>query len=155
MTTQIDIAKLRKTAEGYYRNGDYFCSEAIVKAIKDAFASPLPDDVIAMASGFPVGMDGSGCTCGAVAGGIMAIGMFFGRTHAKDTKVNKAMQLAKELHDTFQQRHSCLCCRVLTKGMELGFPLHMEQCISFTGEIAEETAKIIIRELELPQNENA
>ncbi|MBP2667776.1 MAG: uncharacterized protein H6Q76_2756 [Firmicutes bacterium] len=56
MTTQIDIAKLRKTAEGYYRNGDYFCSEAIVKAIKDAFASPLPDDVIAMASGFPVGM---------------------------------------------------------------------------------------------------
>ncbi|MBP2667777.1 MAG: GCAxxG family protein [Firmicutes bacterium] len=83
----------------------------------------------------------------------MAIGMFFGRTHAKDIKVNKAMQLAKELHDTFQHRHSCLCCRVLTKGMELGSPSHMEQCISFTGEIAEEAAKIIIRELELPQSE--
>ena len=77
----------------------------------------------------------------------MAIGMFFGRTEAKDSKVNKAMQLAKELHDGFQQRHSCLCCRVLTRGMELGTPVHMEQCISFTGEVAEETAKIIMREL--------
>ena len=149
MSKQMDAAKIRKTAEDYYRNGDYFCSEAVAKAIKDAFASPLPDDVIAMASGFPVGMGGSGCTCGAVVGGIMAIGMFFGRVQAKDPKVKKTMQLAKELHDIFQHRHSCLCCRVLTKGMEHGSPAHMEQCISFTGEVAEETAKIIIRELEL------
>ena len=77
----------------------------------------------------------------------MAIGMFFGRTEPKDPKVNKAMQLAKELHDGFQQRHACLCCRVLTRGMELGAPVHMEQCISFTGEVAEETAKLIMREL--------
>lgn len=149
MSKQIDVAKIRKTAENYYRNGDYFCSEAIVKTIKDAFNSPLPDEVVAMASGFPVGMGGSGCTCGAVVGGIMAIGMFFGRVQAKDSKVQKTMQLAKELHDIFQQRHSCLCCRVLTKGMELGSPAHMEQCISFTGEVAAETAKILIRELAL------
>ncbi|MBP2667475.1 MAG: GCAxxG family protein [Firmicutes bacterium] len=153
MNTQIDIEQIRKTAEDYYRNGDYFCSEAIVKAIKDAFAVPLPDEIIAMASGFPVGMGGSGCTCGAVVGGILSIGMFFGRARAKDPKVNKAMQLAKELHDAFQHRHSCLCCRVLTKGMELGSPSHMEQCISFTGEVAEMTAKIIVRELECAQND--
>jgi C_GCAxxG_C_C family probable redox protein len=42
-----------------------------------------------MASGFPVGIGGSGCTCGAIAGGVMAIGMFFGRTSPKDQKVNK------------------------------------------------------------------
>jgi C_GCAxxG_C_C family probable redox protein len=77
----------------------------------------------------------------------MAIGMFFGRIAPKDPKVTKAMQLAKELHDSFQKCHSCLCCRVLTRGMELGSPGHMEQCISFIGEVAEETAKIIIREL--------
>ena len=40
MSKQIDVAKIRKTAENYYRNGDYFCSEAIVKTIKDAFNSP-------------------------------------------------------------------------------------------------------------------
>lgn len=108
---------------------------------------PISDDIIAAASGFPVGMGGSGCTCGAVAGGIMALGLFFGRTEAKDRKVNKAMALANELHDTFRKRHRALCCRVLTKDMKLGSSEHMEQCISFTGEVAEEVAKMILREL--------
>ena len=147
MRKDVDIAAIRSNAEAYYRNGEFFCSEAIVKAIKDGFDLSLSDDVIAMASGFPVGMGGSGCACGAVAGGIMALGMFFGRTVAKDQSVNKAMRLAKELHDGFQERHSCICCRGLTKGMQLGSPVHMEQCISFTGEVAESVAKIIVREL--------
>lgn len=145
MRNNIDIDKVRKTAEDYYRNGDFFCSESIVKTIKDEFNLAVPDDVISMASGFPVGIGRAGCTCGAIVGGIMALGLFFGRTEPKDEKVNKTMELSKELHDIFQKRHKCLCCRVLTKGMELGSPEHMEQCISFTGEVAEETAKIIIR----------
>jgi C_GCAxxG_C_C family probable redox protein len=149
MNSIIDLQRIRTTAEDYYRSGDFFCSEAIVKTIKDEFGLSVSDDVIAMASGFPVGMGGSGCTCGAVAGGIMAIGLFFGRTQPKDTKVNKAMELSKELHDAFMEKHKCLCCRVLTKGMTLGSPEHMEQCISFTGEVAEEAARIIIRELNL------
>jgi C_GCAxxG_C_C family probable redox protein len=145
----IDLNKIRTTAENYYRNGDFYCSEAIVKTIKDEFGLPVTDDVIKMASGFPVGMGGSGCTCGAVVGGIMAIGLFFGRTEAKDEKVKKAMTLANELHNTFKERHKNLCCRILTKGMVLGSPEHMKQCIYFTGEVAEEAAKIIARELNI------
>lgn len=144
---EIDIERIRKKAEAYYRDGEFYCSEAIVKTIKDEFNMPVPNDVIAMASGFPVGMGGSGCTCGALVGGIMALGLFFGRTEPGDAKVKKAMELAKELHDNFKERHRSTCCRVLTKGMELGSPEHMAQCISFTGEVAEETARIIVREL--------
>ena len=147
MKKNINIAKVRKKAEDYYRNGDFYCSESIVKTIKDEFNLPVSDDVISMASGFPVGMGGAGCTCGAIVGGIMALGMFFGRTEPKDEKVKKTMELAKELHEIFRNRHKSLCCRVLTKGMELGKEIHMQQCISFTGEVAEETAKLIIREL--------
>ena len=147
MKKSVDLEKIKRQAEDYYRNGDFFCSEAIVKTIRDEFDLPVPDAVIAMASGFPVGMGGSGCTCGAVVGGIMAIGLVFGRTTAKDTKVSKTMELAKELHDTFKKSHKSLCCRVLTKDMELGSPVHMEQCIAFTGEVAAEVAKIIVREL--------
>lgn len=152
MNLQANISIIRQKSEQYYRQGDFYCSEAIVKAIKDEFALPLPDSVIAMASGFPVGIGGSGCTCGAIAGGVMAIGMVFGRTQAGSPQVQQAMQLAKELHDKFQQRHTCLCCRVLTKGMELGSQPHMEQCIAFTGEVAEETARLILRECGLPAN---
>ncbi len=145
----IDPATIRRQAEILYRDGDFYCSEAIVKVIKDGFHLSVPDDVIAMASGFPIGMGGSGCACGAVAGGIMALGLFFGRSKPKDGKVNKTMSLSRELHDLFQRRHKKLCCRVLTKGMILGSPDHMTQCIAFTGEVAEETVKIILRELAL------
>jgi C_GCAxxG_C_C family probable redox protein len=117
-----------------------------VKTIKDAFDLQVPDSVVAMASGFPIGIGVAGCTCGAVNGGIMALGLFFGRTRPKDNKVNKAMELARELHDTFRKRHRSLCCRTLTKFMILGSRKQLEQCISFTGEVAEETARIIIRE---------
>ena len=145
----INLTRIRETAENYYRNGDFYCSESIVKTIRDEFGLSLPDDVIALASGFPVGMGKSGCTCGAIVGGIMAIGMFFGRTQGKDKKVDKTMQLAHELHDIFQKKHKVLCCRILTKGMVLGSPVHMKQCIAFTGEVAEETARIIARELSI------
>lgn len=148
MNKIIDLQKIRETAENYYRNGDFFCSEAIVKTLKDAFEFPITDEIVAMASGFPVGIGGAGCTCGAVAGGIMVLGLFFGRTEPKDTKVNQAMALSKELYDLFKARHKCLCCRSLTKDMMLGTPEHMEQCIRFTGEVAEEAAKIIVREFD-------
>jgi C_GCAxxG_C_C family probable redox protein len=145
---RIDPARIRTIAEAYYQNKDYYCSEAIVKTINQEFALGYPDIVIRMASGFPIGMGGSGCTCGAVAGGIMALGMVFGRTEPKDKRVTQCMELAHELHDRFRERHGCLCCRVLTKDMVLGSPTHMDQCVAFTGEVAEETAKIILRELE-------
>ena len=149
MNKVIDLHKIKTTAENYYRNGDFYCSESIVKTIKDEFNLPISDDIIKMASGFPVGIGGSGCTCGAVVGGIMAIGLFFGRCEPKDTKVSKTMTLSKELHDIFKDKHKCLCCRVLTKDMTLGSEKHMKQCIYFTGEVAEECAKIIARELNL------
>jgi C_GCAxxG_C_C family probable redox protein len=135
-------------AEEYYRSGDFYCSEAIVKTIKDEFQLPIPDAIIAAASGFPVGMGGSGCTCGAVAGGIISLGLFFGRTQPKDEKVNHTMALANELHNGFKKSHKSLCCRVLTKDMKLGSLEHMEQCISFTGEVAEKVARMIVRELD-------
>lgn len=139
-----DFDKIRRIAENYYKNGDFFCSEAVVKTIKDEFKLEVSDEAIAMASGFPVGMGGAGCTCGAITGGIMAIGMVFGRKEAKDPRVQKAMNLSKELHDSFKEKHSNLCCRYLTKGMKLGSTEHMNQCIEFTGEVAEKVARIIV-----------
>lgn len=142
----VKVEEIRKTAEDYYRNGDYYCSEAIVRTIRDAYEVDVPDAVVAMASGFPVGIGGSGCTCGAVAGGVMALGLFFGRTEPGDPRVEKTMALSSELLESFKNNHKTLCCRKLTKGMELGSPVHMAQCIAFTGEVAAEAVKIIERE---------
>ena len=148
MWKKPDPVIIRKQAEAYYRDMDYYCSEAIVKTINDQFGIGYPESIVKLASGFPIGMGGSGCTCGAVAGGVMALGMVFGRIKAKDGQVKHCMALARELHDKFRKRHGCLCCRILIKDMVLASPEHMDQCVAFTGEVAEETAKIIIRELD-------
>jgi C_GCAxxG_C_C family probable redox protein len=148
MGNRPDPKEIRKTSEKYYRAGNFYCSEVIVKTIKDAFELDAPDSVIAMASVFPVGIGGSGCACGAVTGGVMVLGLFFGRTQPGDRAVDKAMALSRELHDGFRGSHRKLCCRALTKKMTLGSPEHMEQCISSTGEVAEATSRIVLRELQ-------
>lgn len=150
MTTSkvIDIQKLRERAEKYYRDGDFYCSEALLKTIKDGFDAPFSDDIIKLASGFPVGM-GAGCTCGAVNAGVMALGMFFGRDKAKDEQVFKTMALAKNLQDTFTAVRKVCCCKILTKGMELGSQPHLEHCIRITGEVTQMTAEIIAKELNI------
>ncbi len=143
---EIDIQAMRAMAEKYYRDGDFFCSEALLKSIKDGFDAPFDDEIIKLASGFPVGM-GMGCTCGAVNAGVMALGMFFGRSKAKGKEIKKSMELAKELQEKFTAEHKVCCCKILTKGMKLGLAVHMEQCIRLTGEVTEMSAKIIAREL--------
>ena len=146
MNIDVDLAKIRLTAEEYYRSGDFYCSEAVVKTIKDAFGLPVSDEVIYMASGFPVGIGGAGCLCGAVTGGVMSLSLVFGRITPKDSKMDTAMKLSRELHDIFKKRHKCLCCRTLNRYMIMGSSRQMKQCISFTGEMAQEAARIIIRE---------
>ena len=148
MRFDVDLERIRKIAEDYYRNGDFYCSEAVVKTIIDEFQIDVSEDVIKMASGFPVGMGGMGCTCGALTGGVMAIGLIYGRSQGKDPKVNKAMELSAKLYQIFCERHKVSCCKVLTRGMEKGSPEHMEQCIAFTGEMAYEAAKIIAENAE-------
>ncbi len=148
--SRVPPAEVRKIAEAYYRTGQFYCSEAIVKAINEAFALGYPDTITAAASGFPIGIGGAGCACGAVTGGVMALGMAFGRTRPGDPPVDRCLALARELHDRFFRKHGCTCCRVLTAGMVLKSPEHMQQCVTFTGEVAEETANIITREMNTP-----
>ncbi len=142
----IDIQEIQAIAEKYYRDGDFYCSEALLKCIKDAFEAPFSDDVIKLASGFPIGM-GAGCTCGAVNAGVMALGMFFGRNKAKGEEVAKAMELTKELQEVFTKSRKVCCCKILTKGLDFGSEKHLSHCIGITGEVTAMTGRILAREL--------
>ncbi|WP_291565583.1 C-GCAxxG-C-C family (seleno)protein [Clostridium sp. UBA2485] len=146
------IDEVRHTAEGYFERGEFFCSEAVVKTINDMLDKPYDENVTKLASGFPVGIGKSKCTCGAVNGAVLCLGYFFGRTkgsNPQDPKSVKALELAYELQDSFRQKHKCLCCSVHTKGMDMASGEHKAQCIKFTGEMAEKAAEIIVRELNI------
>ncbi|WP_130805771.1 C-GCAxxG-C-C family (seleno)protein [Senegalia massiliensis] len=152
MNKEISIKKVREDAEGMFRRGEFYCSEAVVASIRNNFGIDMPEEMIAMASGFPVGIGKSKCVCGAVSGGVMMMGYFFGRkegTNPQDPKSVKTLELANELQGEFRKNHKVLCCSVHTKGMDMASGEHKAQCISFTGEIAETAARIIVRELNL------
>lgn len=149
MKKEISIKKVKNDAEELFRKGDFYCSEAIVSSIRSNFEIDMPEEMIAMASGFPIGIGKSKCVCGAVSGGVMCLGYFFGRTKGGDPKVQRNLELANELQQSFKANHSVLCCKILTKNMDMASGEHKQQCISFTGEIAEKAASIIVRELGL------
>ena len=116
------------------------------------FDIDVPKEVIAMASGMAVGAGKSGCMCGALNGGILALGMIFGRTEQDgpgNPKSVKCMQLSHELHDWFKQANgkNAICCRILTKEFDMGKGEHKAQCIRFTGLCAWKVGEIICREL--------
>jgi len=148
--TSISPKKVKEEAEELFRGG-FFCSEAVVSAIRSNFELDCPEEIIAMASGMPVGVGRSGCICGALNGAIMAEGCFFGRTKQGDPQVDKSIAIASELHDWFKiaTGKNATCCRILTKEFDKSKGEHKEQCIRYTGLCAEKLAEIIIREYQL------
>lgn len=146
MVKEVSIKKVREEAESQFRQGNFYCSEAVVYSIRKYFDNDMPEALISAASGFPIGIGKSKCVCGAVSGGILSIGYFFGRTKGADPVVQDTLKLANELQESFRKNHGCLCCHVHTRGMDMASGEHKNQCISFTGEIAEKAAEIIARE---------
>lgn len=147
----IDPKQVRETAEESFRQGKFYCSEAIINSIRENIAPEMPKEMIAMASGFPVGIGRTKCSCGALTGAVLSMGYFFGRTEGtnpQDPKSVKSLELAKELQEYFRGNNKITCCSVLTRGMDMASGEHKAQCIRFTGEMAEKLAEILKRELE-------
>ena len=78
MVQSVSLEQLRKDAVDIFHNG-FACSESVIYSIRKNFELDMSDDAFAMSTGFPWGLGGAGCLCGAVAGGTMCIGYVFGR----------------------------------------------------------------------------
>lgn len=153
MNKQVSIKKVEQDAFQLFSEGKFYCSEAIVYALRENIDPNMPLAVVATASGFPVGVGKSKCMCGAVSGGVIGLGYFFGRTkpgRASDEDIVRMLDLANELQQHFRDNHKqVLCCHIHIKGMDMGSGEHKAQCASFTAEMAKKTAEIIARELAL------
>lgn len=150
---EISVRKVKDDAETYFCGG-FFCSEAVIASMIDNFGIDVPREVIAMASGMGGGAGRAGCMCGALNGGIIALGLFLGRTEptgAKDPKAVTCMERTKELHDWFRKMtgKNSTCCRILTKEFDLKKAEHTEQCVRFTRNCAEKVAEILMEEFDL------
>ncbi len=112
-----------------------------------------------------VGLTGDG-HCGALSGGAMAIGYFFGRTRDDFPRMQKQLKacfLAKKLHDEFVEKYgTCRCADIQRKTLGRFFNLYdpaemkaaaqagmPEKCSSLVGETARMATRIILEEREL------
>ena len=118
-------------AEALYRSGKYHCAEAVMEAVRRHFASEIPESVIGTVSGFGGG-SGSGCICGTISGGTVAMGLVLG-----DKK--KTIHLTRELHTWFKEKYGVTCCKTIRTTNEKGI------CPVLTGEVAGKIAEMLSR----------
>jgi len=121
----------RLEAEALYRSGKYHCAEAVMEAVRRHFASEIPESAVAAVAGFGGG-SGSGCICGAVSAGTVALGLILG-----DKKATTHM--TKELHTWFKEKYGVTCCKTIRATNDKGI------CPVLTGEVAGKIAEMLDR----------
>lgn len=122
------VKQCQDEAEQLYRSGKYHCAEAVLETIRRQFAPNLPESIVGTVYGFGGG-SGSGCICGAVSGGTVAIGLVTG-----DKK--ETTQLAKDLHVWFMEKYGVTCCKTIRQ-------THKGVCPVLTGEVAGKIAEML------------
>ena len=139
---KIEEAKAR--AFELYVKDQFACSEAILYTIHRILASPLPVEIIRLASGFAGGIGDSGDVCGALTGGVMALGLAFGRSEA-GASCPKLLPATRELLAWFNQAFGSNCCAELTKTKGTFGEKKSNRCGTMTGETAAKTMELILK----------
>jgi C_GCAxxG_C_C family probable redox protein len=139
------INNIRQRTENLFMIRQLMCSEAVLTVLNQGLKGGLaPEIAVRITSGLPEGFGGSGCTCGALSAGIIALGLFLGRDGPGILNNRMVYAASRELHERFKTKFGSTCCRVLTKNIELGTKHHFEFCVRHAGEVAEQTVRIIL-----------
>jgi C_GCAxxG_C_C family probable redox protein len=104
--------KVEEKAYGYFQSG-FHCAEAISKAIVEFHQEGSNDQVQRFAAGFMGGIGGTHeDVCGALTGGIIAIGSLCGRTEP-DQPTENIKELATEFRGRFIEEFGSSNCQVI------------------------------------------
>lgn len=147
MVDHINCKTLVEDALYVFHNG-YACSESVIYALRKNFGwDGMTDDAIAMSGGFPWGLGGVGCLCGAVAGGTMSIGYCFGRRAPGDPCINRCFQLTCEFGNAVVEKFgSCCCGKLIEEFEDRNAPERKAKCADVVAFCVETAARIIARE---------
>jgi C_GCAxxG_C_C family probable redox protein len=97
----------------------YNCAQSVFSVFCEELKID-PDTALKVATGFGAGMGRKGEVCGAVTGGIMALGAKHGRGENEDRTVTVAAYArTRDLMDQFAARHGSCLCRELLNGCDL------------------------------------
>ena len=120
MKTKSEVA-VEKLLSGYN------CAQAVLYAYGPDLGLDT-ETALKVATGLGGGMGGRGEVCGAVTGGILALGLRYGRGGQEEKAVaQQAYQKTLELMAAFERVHGSCMCRTLLGGCDLRKPEGMQQ----------------------------
>lgn len=126
-----DLIMLSRNKAGEYFKQGFNCSESLFRAYLDILPNDFSPEVARIASTFGGGLGRSGCSCGALTGAELVLGMLVGRdTNADD--LDRIYELSGELHNRFKDKFGSTCCRVLNKE-DYQSQDHLRRCLKITG----------------------
>jgi C_GCAxxG_C_C family probable redox protein len=146
MSTRSEVA-VEKFLAGYN------CAQAILFAFAPGVGLE-EDTALKLSTGMGAGMARRGEICGAVTGGILALGLRYGRGNRQDRSATERTYLkTTELLRRFEKRHGSCQCRTLLGGCDLKTPegqrffkaedlLH-KTCVGCVRTVAEELAELM------------
>ena len=131
-------------------NSGYFCAESVLMAIAEQTgmdSSLIPR----IATGFCGGMSRTSGMCGALTGGVMALGLVFGRDFPQESR-DTTYKLVQRFQEAFVKEFGAINCTDLL-GCDLSTPQGASQfaeqgllksvCLEITGRAAAIAAELI------------
>ncbi len=109
-----------------YFNKDYNCAQSVVLAMREFYGVKRNPLIPKMATAFGGGIGRSGSLCGAVTGGVMAIGLKYGTDRTELIDKETAYAVAVEFYERFVKEFGSPFCRELT-GCDLRDPKGLEK----------------------------
>jgi len=105
--------KAGSLARAYFLSG-FNCAEAVTLSFS-AIDNRNCDVLLPSLTGFGEGIGRRGCICGALAGGIVALGAVYGRKSLEESE-KRSYRLTSQLYDQFVDKYGSSYCRIINKG---------------------------------------
>lgn len=152
------LSELTLKARGHFDSG-FNCAQSVLLAFSEGLGLTSPDQaneiIPAIASGFGGGLGRTGRACGAITGGIMAIGLFARHTRPDDAETKeKVAKLTEGLLADFESRWGTTDCAGIL-GIRLNQPgaherfigenLRELRCIPVVEWVAERVREIVVQ----------
>lgn len=108
----------REKALAKFREG-YNCAQSILNAFADDLHLET-NTALRISCGFGAGIGRQGEVCGAVTGGVMVLGLRYGRGEADDRSATELTYAkTQQLMDEFVEKHGSFICRKVLQGCDL------------------------------------
>ncbi len=124
------VSRAVELASEHFSRDGFNCAESVLYGVARALGLPADEQVLRAATPFGGGIGLAGCTCGALSGGAMALGLALGRVTPDADQKKVAYTHAERLWRRFVERAGGEDCRELNS---LGFqhPGHKQFCSRF------------------------